>query len=79
MITIKIEPCDHNLFKIIREQILNQVPFALVNDVFDSDWNRAFFTFWDTRYVPKELMRFAMIPPATPKYDFSEISLPEAK
>ena len=51
-------------FNKIRGAILKHIPFALINDTYDSETGIAYFNFWDTEYIPKQLKKYIVQPPA---------------
>lgn len=58
---LKLE-CSYEKFEAIRGAILQHIPFALINDTYAS--GTAYFNFWDTEYIPKQLKQFIVQPPA---------------
>ena len=73
---IKITECSYEVFNEIRDEILDKVPFALINDIYHSKREIGYFYFWDSDYIPEALMRFRVQPPAEIAFDFSHIELP---
>lgn len=73
---IKIPNCPYNVYYEIRTEILKKVPFALLNSEYLSDDAVAFFYFWDSDYIPEELMKYRIQPPQEKRFDFSHIELP---
>ena len=79
MATLVVIPnSDYATFEAIRDEILDKYPYALMNDIFAKNKMESHFFFHDTKYIPPQLMKFALLPPAV-KFDFSHINLPEVK
>ena len=74
---IKIPNCEYALFYAIRLEILRKADFALFQTEYLKEDKIAFFHFWDTAYIPEELKTFIVKPPHEPKFDFSNIKLPQ--
>ena len=55
---------SYEKFGRIRGAILQHIPFALINDTYDPETGIAYFNFWDTEYIPKQLKQFIVQPPA---------------
>lgn len=79
MATLVVIPdCDYATFEAIRDEILDKCAFAIMNDIFASNRMEAHFFFHDVKYIPPQLMKYAVIPKLK-AYDFSKINLPEVK
>lgn len=77
MATLVVIPnCDYVTFEAIRDEILDKCPFALMNDIYAGKRKEAHFFFHDVKYIPADLMHYAMIP-MKHAYDFSKIKLPK--
>lgn len=63
---VRIPNLKYETFTALREAILTHVPFALINDVYDStiEDGTGYLYFWDSDYVPKPLKPFIVQPPA---------------
>lgn len=73
---IVIPNCDYVTFEAIRDEILDKCPFALMNDIYAKNRNEAHLFFHDVKYIPSELMKYAIIGEMK-IYDFSHINLPK--
>ena len=47
----------------MRDTIITNVPFALINDMYSKKKQIAIFNLWDSDYIPEELSFFIMQPP----------------
>jgi hypothetical protein len=63
MRTIKIPNCEYELYESIRDIIIDEIPFSLINDMYSPKKKIAVFNFWDVQYIPKVLHRFILNPP----------------
>ena len=63
MRTIRIPYCSYELYAAMRDCIITNVPFALINDMYSKDESLAIFNLWDSDYIPDELSFFIMQPP----------------
>lgn len=62
---LKIPDLEYEDFKKIRWAILKHIPFALLEVVYERDHKIGFFNFWDVEYIPKQLRKFIVQPPAS--------------
>lgn len=72
---IKLPNCPYDLFVQIREEIFAKVPYAIINTEYHRETGTAFLYFWDSDYIPAELIKYKVNPPAEIKFDFSKIDL----
>jgi len=63
MRTIRIPYCSYELYSAMRDCIITNVPFALINDMYSKNEKIAIFNLWDSDYIPDELSYFIMQPP----------------
>lgn len=63
MRTIKIPFCSYEIYEGMRDVIIKNVPFALINDMYSKKEQIAVFNLWDSDYIPDELKDFIMQPP----------------
>ncbi len=63
MRTINIPFCSYEIYEGIRDIIIKNVPFALINDMYSKKEQIAVFNLWDSDYIPDELKDFIMQPP----------------
>ena len=61
---VKLTECSYELFEQLRDVILDHVPFAMINDIYHKKRETAYFYFWDSDYIPKQLHPFIVQPPA---------------
>lgn len=63
MRTISIPFCSYELYEAMRDCIITNVPFALINDMYSKKERIAVFNLWDSDYIPDELKYFILQPP----------------
>lgn len=61
---VRIPEISYEDFNAIRDVLLDNVPFALINDIYHSKQETAYFYFWDSDYIPDVLRPFIVQPPA---------------
>ena len=76
MILLEMPNITYPVFEAIRDEILAKNPWALINDIYTNK-NIAYLFFWDVKFVPNELMKYALNLPSKDVYDFSHINLPK--
>ena len=57
-----IDDCEYSRYEEIRDRIIMEIPFAIVNDMYSKKHKRAIFNFWDTQYIFEDLKEFAFAP-----------------
>ena len=73
---VEIHNCDYQTFSAIRREIRFKVSYALISSDYLPEDQKAYFYFWDSRYIPDELMPYRIRSPFEKEYDFSGIRLP---
>ena len=74
-----IDNLEYLEYEAIRDILIMNIPFAIINDMYSKKTKRAVFYFWDSDYIPKELEQFILKPPKShediPKFrkDLAEI------
>ena len=76
MRTIRIPNCGYATYNAIMNEIMSKVPFAVINADYRPELELANINFWDSDYIPPALAHYQLNPPAEPKFDFSNITLP---
>ena len=77
MATFVIIPnCDYVTFEAIRDEMLDKRPFALMSAIYSKNRFEAHLLYHDVKYIPSELMKYALIGEMKP-CDFSHINLPK--
>ena len=61
---LKIPNLEYKEFEAIRDVILDNVPFAMINEIYHSKRKTGYFYFWDSDYIPTVLRRYILQPPA---------------
>lgn len=74
--TVVIDDTEHELYQRIRAEIDEKAPYALIRSNYDGKTKKIIFQFTDSRYIPKELIPYVIVPQSAPPYDFSKIELP---
>ena len=65
MRALKIPKLEYEKYREILDEILDIIPFALVNAEYSKQLNAGFFYFWDVLYIPESLREYMFIPPKT--------------
>jgi hypothetical protein len=55
--------CTYEQFEAIRDCIFANVPFAIVETQYSKNLGKGYFNFWDTDYIPDELVPYIVQPP----------------
>lgn len=76
MRTIRIPNCDYQTYNAIMNEIMSKVPFAVLNSDYRKDLKLANISFWDSDYIPEQLSKYILKPPAESVFDFTGIELP---
>ena len=61
---LKIPDLEYEEFVAIRDVILDNVPFAMINEIYHGKRKTGYFYFWDSDYIPMKLRKFILQPPA---------------
>jgi len=61
---VKIENCSYEKYNAIRNAIYQNIPFALINNEYSKELRTAYFNFWDSDYIPEQLRKHIVQPPA---------------
>ncbi len=56
---------SYEVFQAMRQRILEECPFALINDVYDSKNGIAYLSLWDSDYFPEEWEEWIIRPKST--------------
>lgn len=59
---VKIE-CTYDIFVKIRNAIDKNIPFAVIDIRYNPDLKYTIINFWDSDYIPEELIPFIVQPP----------------
>lgn len=70
---------EYKEYEQICDELYEKVPFAVINDKYRPNVKKAYFYFWDSDYIPPEMMKYRLQPPAEPEFDFSHINLPPSQ
>lgn len=70
---LKRENCTYEQFQDMRQRVLDHVPFALINDIYDSKNKIGYLYFWDSDYIFAGWERW-VVRPSTTKSITPEIS-----
>lgn len=60
---VKIPECTHEQFAKIRGVFLEHAPWAIRNDIYETETKTAFLFFEDSAYIPQILQAFILSPP----------------
>ena len=60
---VSIPNCEHETFNVIRNTIMKNIPWAIINQDYSKDLKQAIFNFWDVEYIPDELKKYIVQPP----------------
>lgn len=63
MRTISIPFCSYEIYEAMRDVIIKNVPFSVINDMYSKKKQIAVFNLWDSDYIPDELTEFILQPP----------------
>jgi hypothetical protein len=55
MKTVQLKNCKYIKFEIIRDAIIEHIPYSVFNVMYSSKKEIAVFSFWDESYVPASL------------------------
>jgi hypothetical protein len=55
---VKIQKMQYVDFEVIRDALVEFIPFALVNAMYSKKLEEACFLFWDSDYVPQSLAKY---------------------
>lgn len=64
---IEIPDVGYEQYNAIRNILFEFVPFAIINAEYLPDHEKAFFTFFDSDYIPESLRKLAKNPPGNNK------------
>ena len=60
---VKIPDCTYEVFAKIRGALLDHAPWAIRNDIYETETNTAYIFFEDSAYIPFRLKPFILSPP----------------
>jgi hypothetical protein len=64
---IEIPDVEYEKYNAIRNVLFEFIPFAIINSEYLPDRKKAFFTFFDSDYIPESLRKLAKNPPGNSK------------
>lgn len=62
---LRIPDLEYEDFTKIRWAILKHIPFAVIEIIYESEHKIGYFNFWDVEYIPLQLRKFIVQPPAS--------------
>lgn len=62
MRTIIIPDCSYEKYRAIMDAIMDTIPFAVLNQNYSQNTQKAMINFWDSDYIPEELKEYMLIP-----------------
>ena len=57
-----IDDCEYSRYEEIRDRIIKEIPFTIVNDMYSKKHKRAIFNFWDSHYIFDDLKEYVFGP-----------------
>lgn len=62
---VLIPNCEYSKFESIRDIIVDNIPFCLLDSGYSKNLKKAWFNFWDVEYIPMNLRDYILQPPAS--------------